>query len=138
MSKLATFALALSACATTGTGITGEPAAPRTGVRLDLSATTTDDARDAFPEALDTRVRSVDRMGHALKARYAGATMTAKLDLCVAPDGHVTKIAIVERSSYDAFDHALLRDAAAWQFASLPGPTSVESCRRATVEYVAH
>lgn len=138
MSKLVLLSLALSACATTGTGISGESAAPRSGIRLDLEAVNADVATPAFPEALDTRVRSVDRMAHALKARYPNATMTAKLDLCVAPDGHVTKIAIAERSSYDAFDHALLRDAASWQFASLPGPASVESCRRATVEYIAH
>lgn len=137
MSKLVLLSICLSACATTGTGLPGEAAAPRTGVRLDLGAAT-DEATPAFPDALDTRVRSIDRMAHAIKARYGNATMTAKLDLCVAPDGHVTKIALAEKSSYDAFDHALIRDAAAWQFASLPGPASVESCRRATVEYQAH
>ena len=133
MSKLVLIALALSACATTGTLIPGE-ASPRTGVKLDLT-TSTDEASAAFPAALDTRVRSVDRQAHAIKARYGATTMTAKLDLCVAPDGHVTKVALAEKSSYDAFDHALVQDAAAWQFASLPGPAIVESCRRATVEY---
>lgn len=136
MSKLF-LALALSACATTSTGLTSEPS-PRTGVRLDLTAQSTDAATPAFPEAIDTRVRSIDRMAHVLKARHQGEAMTAKLDLCVAPDGHVTKIALAEGSSYDAFDQALVRDAAAWQFASLPGPATVESCRRATVAYHAH
>ncbi len=136
MSKLLLIALALSACATTGTLIPGETSA-RTGVKLDLTAST-DEASAAFPDALDTRVRSVDRMAHAIKARYGATTMLAKLDLCVAPDGHITKVALAEKSTYDAFDHALVRDAAAWQFASLPGPSNVESCRRATVEYVAH
>jgi outer membrane biosynthesis protein TonB len=137
VSKLVLLSLSLAACATTGTALPGESAAPRTGVRLDLTAHT-DDASSAFPDAVDTRVRSIDRMAHAIKARYGVTTMTATLDLCVAPDGHVTKVALAEKSSYDAFDHALVRDAAAWQFASLPGPASVESCRRATVEYATH
>lgn len=135
MFKLAIASLSLAACATTGQ-LTSEPAAPRTGIQLELSPS--DVAVDAFPEAVDTRVRAVDRMAHAIKARYGATAMTAVLDLCVAPDGHVTKIAIAEGSTYDAFDHALLQDAAAWQFASLPGPTSVQSCRRATVAYRAH
>lgn len=133
MSKLVLISLALSACATTGTVIPGE-SSPRTGVKLDLTVSS-DQASVAFPDALDTRVRSVDRMAHAIKARYGATTMMAKLDLCVAPDGHITKVALAEKSSYDAFDHALVQDAAAWQFASLPGPATVESCRRATVEY---
>lgn len=136
MSKLVLLSLALTACATTGSMIPGE-ASERTGVKLDLTAST-DDASSAFPDALNTRVRSVDRMAHALKARYGATTMIAKLDLCVAPDGHITKVALAEKSSYDAFDHALVQDAAAWQFASMPGPATVESCRRATVEYRAH
>jgi len=131
--KLAVLSISFAACATTGQ-FTSEPAAPRTGLQLDLSAQG-DLATDAFPEAVETRVRSVDRMAHAIKARYGATTLTAVLDLCVAPDGHITKIAIAEGSTYDAFDHALLQDAAAWQFASLPGPTSVQSCRRATVAY---
>ncbi len=137
MSKLVLLSLSLAACATTG-GLTSEPAAPRTGVQLDLSARSTDDATLAFPDPVDTRVRAVDRMAHAIKARYGATTMTAKLDLCVAPDGRVTKLALAEKSSYDAFDQALVEDAASWQFASLPGPATVESCRTATVEYRAH
>ncbi len=133
MSKFVLIALALSACATAGTLIPGE-SAPHIGVKLDLTPSP-DDANSAFPDAVDTRVRSVDRMSHSLKARFGATTMMAKLDLCVAPDGHITKVALAEKSSYDAFDHALVQDAAAWQFASLPGPSTVESCRRATVEY---
>ncbi len=133
MFKLAIISISLAACATTGQ-FTGEPAAPRTGLHLYLPIPG-DLATAAFPEAIDTRVRSVDRMAHAIKARYGATTMTAVLDLCVAPDGHLTKIAIAEGSTYDAFDHALLQDAASWQFASMPGPTNVQSCRRATVAY---
>lgn len=137
MSNLVLISLfSLSACVSTGTLIPGETS-PRTGVKLEITAST-DEASPSFPDALDTSVRSVDRMAHAIKARYGATTMLAKLDLCVAPDGHITKVALAEKSTYDAFDHALVRDAAAWQFASLPGPNSVESCRRATVEYVAH
>lgn len=136
MSKVVFFALALSACATGGVNLAND-SAPRAGVRLDLDAPA-GDATSAFPAAIDTRVRAVDRMAHAIKARFGGATMTAKLALCVAPDGHVTKLSMLEGSSDEVFDQALLSDVAAWQFASLPGPATVESCRKATVAYRAY
>lgn len=134
MFKLAILTISLGACATTATGVSDREAAPRTGIQLDLTAHSTD-ATAAFPAALDPAVPSIDRMQHALRARYGSTTMTAELDLCVAPDGHVTKISLAQGSTYDVFDHALLRDAAAWQFATLPGPATVESCRRASVTY---
>jgi len=133
MFKAITLALALSACATAGVPGTGHDAAPRTGVRLDLSVSP-DDASPVFPAAIDPRVPAIDHMAPALHAR-AGTVLTAELDLCVAPDGHVTKIGIAKGSSSEAFDHALVRDAADWQFTQLPGPLNVEACRRATIAY---
>lgn len=137
MSKLALLSfIVLGACATTG--LPGQPEhgrdAPHTGVRLDLTgAPETADA--VFPTITDPKVPSVDRMAHALRARYGTAELTAELDLCIAPDGHVTKLGLAKTSTYEAFDHALLRDVADWQFSSLPGPANVESCRKATIAY---
>jgi len=133
MQKLALVSCVLFGCATTG-ATTDREVAPRTGIHLDLSAKG-DPATPVFPEAIDPAVPTVDRMAHAIRARFGTTTMTAELDLCVAPDGHVTKLGLAQGSSYDAFDHALVRDAAAWRFETLPGPATVESCRRAKVAY---
>jgi TonB family protein len=137
MSKLTVLVLALSACATGGITTGDRDAAPRTGVRLDLSVTP-DDAVVVFPAAIDPVLPSIDRMSHALRARTGAAELTAQLDLCVAPDGHVTKIGLAKSSSNDAFDHALVRDVADWQFTAIPGPANVEACRRATIAYRTH
>lgn len=134
MSKLALLSVVvLGACATTG--LPGErDAAPHTGVRLELTGTP-EIADAVFPSVADPKVPTVDRMAHALRARYGATQLTAQLDLCVAPDGHVTKLALAKSSTYEPFDHALLRDVADWQFSALPGPANVEACRKATVAY---
>lgn len=135
MSKLALLALALGACATTGLPGERDAAAPRAGIRLDLAGAPDTAASPVFPSAVDPKVPTVDRMSHALRARYGATEMTAALDLCVAPDGHVTKLALAKSSTYEPFDNALLADAADWKFSALPGPASVEACRTATIAY---
>jgi len=124
----------LAACATTSTGAAMDPQGTRTGLHLDLSVRG-EPATPVFPAPIEPTVPTVDRMAHSIQARFGATTMSAQLDLCVAPDGHVTKISVARGSSYEAFDHALVRDAAQWQFEKLPGPATVESCRRATVAY---
>jgi hypothetical protein len=136
MFKLATVSLALSACAT-HTGSFDRESSPRSGVHLDLTAIDADAATPAFPNILDRTVPTVDRMAHAVRARL-GTIAVAQLELCVAPDGHVTKAAVRRGSGYAAFDTALQTDAAAWQFASMPGPSTVKSCRFTTVAYHAY
>jgi TonB family protein len=135
MFKLATFALALSACAT-HTGSFDRDTAERSGIHLNLGASDPDSATAAFPEVLDRSVPTVDRMIHAVRARL-GTIAVAQIELCVSPDGHVTKAAVTRGSGYEAFDNALQTDAAAWQFASMPGPSTVKSCRLTTVAYLA-
>ena len=133
MLKLSILALALAACATTATGFDRDTA-QRAKVKLDLSVT---GVESAFPTALDLRVRSIDRMAHAVRANL-GDVASAEIKLCVSPNGDVKQVELVRGSSYEIFDKALLTDAAAWRFASLPGPDSVMSCQRATIEYHPH
>jgi TonB family protein len=129
-------ALLLSACATTGSTMeTREPAA-RATVELDLTATAQE--RAVFPQAQAPRLPSVDRIARDIRARL-GDHAIASIELCVAADGHVTKVSLVEGSGYDAFDVAMLRDAEEWQFASLPGATAkqpLQTCERAKVKYL--
>lgn len=132
MLKLATLALALSACAT-HTATFDRDAGARSGIHLNLTQAT-DAATPAFPEVLDRAVPTVDRMAHAIRARL-GTIAVAQLELCVSPDGHVTFAKVKQGSGYAVFDTALEQDAAAWQFASLPGPANLKSCRLTTVAY---
>jgi outer membrane biosynthesis protein TonB len=134
MLKLSLLSLSLAACATTGATTLDRDAAPRAKVKLDLAAAGAD---SAFPSAVDPQLPAVDRIARAVRLNLGG-TATAELDLCVTPTGAVKHLRLVRGSSYTAFDQALLRDAAAWQFASLPGPDHVMSCSRATVAYHVH
>ncbi|MEO8706644.1 MAG: energy transducer TonB [Kofleriaceae bacterium] len=137
MSKLVLLvAIVASACATTGATLDQNNPEPRMKIRLDLSATAAGAAR-AFPHAIEPEVPSVNRLSSSVLARL-GRVASAELELCVAPAGNVTKVTLARSSSYAAFDEALVHDARAWQFASLPGPTSVQSCRLTTIAYHAH
>jgi TonB family protein len=130
----------LSGCASTRPlGVDREPAA-RGNVHLDLQSTTTDgEPRRLFPSAIEPRLPSVDRISHQVRARL-GEISVAAVELCVAPDGHVTRVALLEGTHFAAFDAALVRDAQAWRFAASPGRTAtgaLQTCERARVKYLA-
>jgi hypothetical protein len=103
-------------------------------VRLDFTATDTDNARAAFPDALDPRLPSADRMGTRIHA-VLGDTAQAAVRLCVAPSGKVASVELERGSSMIDFDAALLNDIQAWQFAEMPGPANVKTCERFTISY---
>jgi TonB family protein len=132
MLKLAILSTTLAACASAATMLDRDTA-PHAKVKLDLSAPG-DAAVAVFPSAIEPTVPSVDRISNQVRTRL-GEMATAELELCVAPDGHVKKVALTRGSSFAGFDTALVRDAEAWQFQPMPGPASVQSCRRATVAY---
>ena len=126
------------ACATTGTTMETREPAPRAKVLIDLASTSHE--RAVFPEALEPRMPTVDRVAHRLRAELGDAVL-ASLELCVAPDGHVTKVSLVEPTAHEQLDAAILRDAREWQFASQPGSTAMttvklQTCERASVKYI--
>ncbi|HEU0036647.1 MAG TPA: hypothetical protein VFQ53_38805 [Kofleriaceae bacterium] len=140
MSKLAilatSIALSLSACAATGTTLSHDETAPHARVQLDLSSP----SRDAIltqRRAIDPELPSADRIAHQIRARL-GDHVTAELELCIGATGTVHRVALVRGTSLPKLDEAILRDATAWQFASLPGKTastSLQTCQRATLAY---
>lgn len=137
MSKLGLVVILLSACATTTGTLEREPA-PRARVQLDLAPAAADHAR-VFPAAIEPRVPSVDRIHRDVRAQL-GDEVVAAIDLCVTADGRVTKVALAQGTTFAAFDDALVRDAAQWRFAALPGHTTavrLQTCERATVKYLA-
>ena len=134
MRNLISLSLILSACATGGLPSTAEPTGPRAHVQLDFAAADRDDVEPVRPVVLDPKVPSVDRLATQLKYEL-GDTCGATLRLCVAPSGHVNSATITKSSTSPDFDAALLHDIASWQFAQMPGPANVQSCRIATVLY---
>jgi TonB family protein len=130
-------ALVASACATTGTTMDTREPALRSKIELDLSVQA--DERSVFPAAKEPRLPSVDRIAHQVRARL-GDEVVASIELCVAADGKVSKVSLLEGSSYEPFDAAIVRDAREWQFASMPGATAatkLQTCERAKVKYLA-
>lgn len=121
----------VSACAST-TGVLDREVAPRTGVQLSLVPAA--DAERVIPAAIDPRLPRVDRM--AMQVRYElGDTVTADLSLCVSPDGNVTDIALARTTGLSDLDTAIVDDVRAWQFAELPGASTLRTCQRTTLAY---
>jgi hypothetical protein len=85
------------------------------------------------------RLPSVDRIAHQVRARL-GDEAVASIALCVAANGKVSKVSLLEGTAYEPFDAAIVRDAHEWQFASMPGATAatkLQTCERAKVKYLA-
>jgi hypothetical protein len=125
-----------TACATTGTTMESREPAQRAKIELELAAPAPD--RAPFPAALEPTMPSVDRIAHQLRFEL-GDAITASLDLCVAPDGRVTEVALVTPTQHAPLDAAILRDAREWQFASRPGSTAtakLQTCERASLTYL--
>lgn len=134
--KLGLSLILFTACATTGTTMESREPAQRAKIELDLAAPAPD--RAPFPEAIEPRMPTVDRVAYQLRFEL-GDAVRASLDLCVAPDGHVTKVALVEPTRHEQLDAAILRDASEWQFASQPGSTAtakLQTCERASLKYL--
>lgn len=93
-----------------------------------------------FPVAENPRLPSADRLSRRIRAEL-GEVASADVRLCVAPDGRVRRIELVRGSSLAAFDQAVMRDIADWQFLVFPGSSStvhLRNCEIVTIEYRPH
>lgn len=121
----------LGACAST-TGVVDRDVAPHTGVTLSLVPAP--DAAQVIPTAIDPRMPRVDRM--ATQIRYEiGSTVVAELSLCVSPEGNVTDVALARTTGLSELDTAIIDDVRAWQFAELPGSSTLRTCQRTELAY---
>jgi hypothetical protein len=134
MLKLALFSLCLAACATGGLHVDLDAATPA-HTRLDLASTPA--TVQITPRPLDPSLPSVDRIASRIRHEL-GPVATADLKLCVRPSGKIASVELVGGSALPAFDLAVVKDASMWQFAAMPGPESLQSCRLATVVYRPH
>ena len=90
----------------------------------------------------NSAIASTDRVVEILGALVAGFLVASVGVAAFYVDAATFAISafLVSAVSARGTPHAislrsLLRDAAAWQFETLPGPATVESCRRASVAY---
>lgn len=128
-------AILFTACATTGTPTLDREAHAGSRVQLDLVPHA--DANRVFPEAIDPRLPSADRLSHRIRAELGDAA-SVEVRLCVAPEGRVSSVEVLRGSSLAAFDQSVIADAMSWQFAALPGPDSVRTCEQAKITYRPH
>ncbi|HEV7555756.1 MAG TPA: hypothetical protein VGO00_09895 [Kofleriaceae bacterium] len=126
--------LSLGACAAGGLAIDRE-AAPHAKARLDLSAS--EPSWQITPSPVDPKLPSVDRLASRVRAEL-GSTTNTDLHVCVRPSGKVASVTLVGGSAMPDLDLAMVKDASAWQFASMPGPDTLQTCRTVTIAYHPH
>jgi TonB family protein len=128
-------AILFTACATTGTPTLDRET--HTGSRVQLDLVPHADATRVFPQAIDPRLPTADRVAHQIRAEL-GDSASIEVKLCVAPEGTVASVEVLRGSTMSVFDQSVIADAMRWQFAALPGPDSVRTCERATITYRPH
>jgi hypothetical protein len=89
------------------------------------------------PSPIDPRMPSVDRLASRIRAEL-GTTASTDLHVCVRPSGKVASVTLVGGSAMPDFDLAMVKDASAWQFTSMPGPDTLQTCRTVTIAYHPH
>lgn len=73
---------------------------------------------------------SADRIAPYIK-QHLGNTASADVQLCVAADGHVSRVGLLKGSKFAAFDRAVVHDVSGWQFAS----GDATRCVKTTIAY---
>ena len=122
-------ALALTACATTGTTLT--PSEHPSGI-VHLSLAPASHAR-AFPALTDTpTLPGVDPIALHVE-KTLGADPRATVGICVGPSGAVQDVRVLHGSGMVAFDHAVAHDVRAWRFAA--PEAGAPACQTATIVY---
>jgi TonB family protein len=121
--------LALVGCATTGTGLPGDGKGhhkPGSGVPA---------AGQQFPD----RISAVSIPGAAHMARWIdlehGGAVAASIRVCVAPNGNVGDVDLIQSSGMAEFDDAVLRTAENWQYEKYEAPKGTLLCQKATIAY---
>jgi TonB family protein len=132
MTKIAILSLSLSLAACAAGAHPGTAPARQQA----FDAVSAEQTRAAFPVAIAPRLPSVDRISRQVHGEL-GDRASADVELCVGNDGKVAKITVVRGSAYAAFDAAVVRDVADWQFVPLPGPASLRTCAQKTIAYQA-
>jgi TonB family protein len=133
MKTILALSVLLTACATSGSALHGDRSS-RLGTSIALTPREPETMR-VVPAAIAPRLPSVDRMAAQVREQL-GTAPAVEAELCVTPIGRVASAAVVRGTTMPAFDQAVLRDVASWQFDALPGPATLKTCQRTTITYV--
>lgn len=110
---------------------------PTDHARVELASLHADDTVRLVPQAIEPALPSADRIAHVIRARL-GSEASVDVHYCVSATGAVTDAELERSSDLDAFDRAVMADLRAWHFEAQPGPSSAQTCDRATILYRPH
>jgi TonB family protein len=126
--KIAIPALVFGACSASATRGAGTPASVG-----DLVAA--NPAEQILAAVENPRLPDADQ-AYAEIRHDAGDEATATVELCVAPDGHVDRVELRRPSASSAYDRAVVKDVAEWQFGGKNWtPANADTCELATIKY---
>ena len=121
--------VALVGCASTGTGLRGDGQGTHKPGNQPTAST------QEFPDRISAvSIPGADRMARWIDLEHGGAVSTS-IRICVAPNGMVGDVDLVQSSGMAEFDDAVLRTAANWQYARFDAPKETLLCQKATVAY---
>jgi TonB family protein len=122
--------VALVGCASTGTGLRGDGQGNHKPGHGPAAA-----GQQEFPDRISAvSIPGADRMARWIDLEHGGAVSTA-IRICVAPNGMVGDVDLLQSSGMAEFDDAVLRTAANWQYARFDAPKETLLCQKATVAY---
>lgn len=128
--------LAAVGCASTGQGLPGRDGQSPGGVRPP-AIPTTEEVRSGsgMPERISAvELAAVDKLSRKIVHQHRGV-ISAQVRLCVAPDGAVAGVEVVEPSGMVEYDQAVVETVTGWQYAAYEGAPETRICQKLTVGY---
>lgn len=128
--------LAAAGCATSGNGLPGRDGLSPGGVRPPgIPGNDQMPAGAGMPERISrAELPAVDRLSRKIVHEHHGV-ISAQVRLCVAPDGAVSGVEVVEPSGMAEYDAAVVETITGWQYASFDGDPEQRICQKLTVGY---
>jgi TonB family protein len=95
-------------------------------------------AQVAFPKRVSggEDLPTVRRLNRAIETRHDGQ-VSARVRVCVTPDGQVASAELLSSSGLDDYDRELLSDVRSWSYQPYAAPAETRVCERLDVSYQA-
>ncbi|HUH06029.1 MAG TPA: energy transducer TonB [Kofleriaceae bacterium] len=95
-------------------------------------------AQVAFPKRISggEDLLTVRRLNRAIETRHEGQ-VSARVRVCVSPDGQVALAELVSSSGLEDYDRELLSDVRSWSYQPYAAPAGTRVCERLEVSYQA-
>lgn len=133
MKSLLLVCLGASACATIAPASDVSSHSPRVASHALVQVAPMDEVRGFPHRTSGTELPQV----FALRDWWRGVDhLTARLELCVAPNGKTARVHLAASSGYREYDEAVMRDAFDWRYEPFTSDGSSPLCEPATVTYL--